>query len=151
MEKDLEFMWNIFDEMILHSDISKMDEIQRKTLLCYQYNEEMHKGGHWRYFENKKNTDHYEVVKALKFIGAVAQADILLEAIEIREIEIKHHEIDPEDYYSGSKGYYQQSKEIKKRYEKLDDAYFDCDPDMDSYLLDVFEKHYNRFVCSGNK
>jgi hypothetical protein len=72
--------WNALSEFLALAVIERLTGVQRIGYLAYWYASLVSMGGHEEYFSNPAYSRHIEIVEALRAIGAVEQADILVAA-----------------------------------------------------------------------
>ena len=77
--------WNKFIDEICTKDISSLSEVQKKAVLCFQYDAEMNSGGYSGYKDVHPDTDTEELRNALIEVGNQKFADNYWEAVMIGE------------------------------------------------------------------
>jgi len=133
-------IWNTFIDMVAGGAAAEMNDIQRNAALCFEYDSEVQNGGHLQYFENTARSgfaDYEDVVKALQWIGAGQQADVLSKAIALWKLETRGL---TRDIYEFS------DRALEGRYDALDDKYCDCEPEVMQLLETMLEEYQDEFV-----
>jgi hypothetical protein len=129
--------WNAFIDLIAMEKYMDLNQIQRVAHLCFWYDSELQNGGHIQYFENRGTEKVDETIKALKFLGASKQADILDEACRQYSSKIRKKINTVLDFFMASR---------EGEYERFDKQYYDCEPTLTELLENFFEEHKSYFV-----
>jgi hypothetical protein len=113
-------------------------------LLSFWYDSEVQNGGHLQYFENKgklfRNREYLLVattLEALKILGAKEQANILSLASEKYFSQIRKHPQDVNEFCA---------LELEDEFGEYDRRYYNCNPDMNSFLEKYLQQHLEAFV-----
>jgi hypothetical protein len=128
--------WNLFIDLIVMEDEKNLSEVQLDTKLCFFYEAEVLNGGHLQYFNNRGISQTYDCFCALKRIGAIVQANILADAMKT----LKENGIEDinsvEDYVAEA---------LENKFGDVDNAFYDCSPDITSLLEDFILKYEYEF------
>lgn len=143
VEKEPYIKWNAFIELIAR-DPDKLNDIQGVAHFAWMYDSEVQNGGHLQYFENifniykgKENIVVSATLEALKIIGAKKQYKILSAASKRYFSKEKLHPSTVEEFVD---------EELEGEFEKLDNRYYDCEPDMNNFLEKYLQTHLSEFV-----
>jgi hypothetical protein len=143
VEKEPYSIWNAFIELIAR-DPDKLNDIQVVAHFAWKYDSEVQNGGHLQYFENifniykgKENIVVSATLEALKIIGAKKQLKILSDASKQYFSKQRRHPSTIEEFVD---------EELEGEFEKLDNRYYDCEPDMNSFLEKYLQTHLGEFV-----
>ena len=128
--------WNAFVELCF-SDINDLTLVQRLPHLVFWYSNEVHNGGHYQYFVNKRHFDHSEVVRALHALGANDYANNLTAAL----IELGD---DPIAWPDTVGQFLAGERDIDLS--RYDTAFYKCTPKIESWLGDYLDKHEEHFI-----
>ncbi|MBD0384714.1 DMP19 family protein [Paenibacillus sedimenti] len=129
--------WNAFIDLIAMEEYEDLNQIQRIAHLCFWYDSEVQNGGHIQYFENKGTEKVNETINALKSLGASKQADILGEAYRQYSLKIRKT-------INTVLGFVMASREGE--YERFDNQYYDCEPNVTELLEKYFVANKEHFV-----
>lgn len=137
-------VWNTFISLLTQSDYKDMNDIQRVALLSFWYDSEVQNGGHLQYFENKgkifRNRERLLVnstLEALNIIGAKEQANILSAAADQYLTQVRKHPLDINEFCV---------LELEDEFREYDRCYYECSPDMNSFLEKYLQQHLEAFV-----
>ena len=137
-------IWNTFISLLTQSNFREMDDIQSVALLSFWYDSEVQNGGHLQYFENKgklfKNRERLLVnstLEALNIIGAKEQANILSAASVKYFSQIRKHPQDVNEFCA---------LELEDEFGEYDRRYYECSPDMNSFLEKYLQQHLEAFI-----
>ncbi len=144
LDKDPYLKWNAFIDLIAVNSLDQLTDIQAVPKAAWKYDSEIQNGGHIQFFENvsnlyKEKTETWlnMTIEALKILGATCQHDILVQASQ--------------QYFSVARKHPQTAGEfveleLGSEFEEFDNKYYDCSPDMNSYLQKYLDIHSADFV-----
>ncbi|MFC1953141.1 DUF4375 domain-containing protein [Chloroflexota bacterium] len=143
VENEPYIVWNAFIDLIAE-DPDKLSDVQGVAHFAFWYDSEVQNGGHIQYFENMFNRykDKEDILvsatlEALKIIGVKKQAKILTKASKQYFSRKRKHLSSVEEFIE---------LELEDEFEKFDDSYYDCSPDMNTYLEKYLQTHLMEFV-----
>ena len=129
--------WNQFVDLLAMEEYSDLTEIQKVAHLCFWYDSEVQNGGHFQYFLNRGIKLVSETEKALHTVGANAQAEILVKAVNVfNTMELTT--IANADEYA--------EIEEEGKFLKLDMEYYQMEPSINDFLEQYLEKFEEEFV-----
>jgi hypothetical protein len=144
VEKDPSLIWNTFNDMMATNELSELTKVQVAAQLVWRYDSEVQNGGHLQFFENSyqgniSNLEAYVgfVIKALTTMGIKKQAKILEDAAEKYFKERRKHATTVEEFVELEK---------EEEFEKYDNKYYKCSPEIMDYLEKFLQSHQNEFV-----
>ena len=128
--------WNLFIDLVVMEIPDDLSEIQKAAQLCFLYDGEVQNGGHMQYFLNQGISRLDDCIHALAVIGANKQADILTEAKKVLDQKGIADINTVEDYVAEA---------LEDKFGDMDEAYYECQPDVASLLEAFISKHEDEF------
>jgi hypothetical protein len=74
--------WDGLNEFLAFADLATLSPVQRVAYLAYWYSSHIEMAGHRDYLRTPCKAGHAEVVAALRAVGAMEQASVLIAALE---------------------------------------------------------------------
>jgi hypothetical protein len=143
VEREPYLIWNSFIEIIANES-DKLNDIQDVAHFAFWYESEVQNGGHLQYFENmsiryngKEDIVISAALEALKIIGSNEQLTILSSASKQYLLQKRTHPQTVDEFVAVALG---------DEFENFDNQYYNCDPDMNSYLEKYIQNYTNEFV-----
>jgi hypothetical protein len=144
LENEPNLLWNTFLDMVVMHDIQELSDVQSIAKCVWAYDSEVQNGGHFQYFENaynvyKNKAEAYvaATLEALKILGAKKHEKILTGASTQYFKQRSKHPSTVKEYIE---------LEDDSKVAKYDDKYYDCSPDLNSYLEKFLHSHQNEFI-----
>lgn len=135
--KEPYLVWNAFIDVLAMGERNELSPIQIAPHLSFWYDSEVQNGGHLQYFLNRGIDEAREALGALASIGADAQREILVRAIEYyTQSGIDNWETADEYDALWRQGHF----------EEHDLAYHDCVPEMTELLQRYLDVHTEDFI-----
>ncbi len=130
--------WEGLNEFLSFADLPGLSSAQRVAYLAYGYSSHIEMAGHHDYFSTTPQPDYFEVVSALRAIGAIEQASVLTAALDAVQAASARA---PEQY----------SNRFVAGVEFADLTEFDemfecCTRSVPDCLMDYVEKHESEFI-----
>jgi hypothetical protein len=144
LQKEPQLLWSTFVNFISKADTTEMNDTQMAAQLPFWYDSEVQNGGHLQYFENefqrlgtKLDVLILATLDALKIIGAQKQAEVLAKAADVYFSKPRPHTQDPDEYSQIA---------LEGEFEKFDNEYYQCLPDLIDLLEKYVQNHTPDFV-----
>ena len=129
--------WNQFIHLIAMEDYIDLTRVQRIAHLCFWYDSEVQNGGHLQFFLNRDPDLLDETKQALIELGAVKQASVLSNAMNIAltngipKVETIQEYVD---------------EALVGMFDEVDTEYHHCKPDITKLLELFLEYHEDEFL-----
>jgi hypothetical protein len=129
-------LWNEYVDILAMEEFEPGELKLRDASLVFWYDSELQNGGHLQYFENRGTDDAQDTISALVNIGAVHQKDIFEKALKLWSSKERMPIEEVDEYVSQA---------LDGEFDDLDSEYYECLPDMNSYLEKYLERYKDEF------
>ena len=130
--------WHALNEFCVSAHVTNLTPVQRVACLAYWYMSGVEMGGHHDYFSQTPHPDSDEVAAALRYVGAIEQASILVAAHKAVTMASGRAPAEHVDRYLAGVEFADLVN--------VDEAFDRCTRPIATCLVDYLDKHENEFI-----